>query len=220
LTAVELPGVYNPATSQPESPRYEYGYDAQGNQTLLRDPLGRETWFTFDAQNRQATRTLPLGFGDDGIRGTGDDPVGWTSTSVLPSNMPFTERMTYDALGRQKLHISFEGVVAEHVYSDTTGRLIEKRFFDNLLQYDHGAGDPSEVWTYTRDAFGRVLHVAAYLRDAVCRSPSLGNHCRAHPASEMPDHVAADLRDARAGLLEPARSETTTYDPQGCVASN
>jgi YD repeat-containing protein len=52
LIAVEMPGVYNPATSQIESPRYEYGYDAQGNQTLLRDPLGRETWFTFDAQNR------------------------------------------------------------------------------------------------------------------------------------------------------------------------
>ena len=32
LIAVELPAVYNPATSQIESPRYEYGYDAQGNQ--------------------------------------------------------------------------------------------------------------------------------------------------------------------------------------------
>jgi YD repeat-containing protein len=61
LVAVELPGVYNLDTSQIESPRYVYGYDAQGNQTLLRDPLGRETWFTFDAQNRQVTRTLPLG---------------------------------------------------------------------------------------------------------------------------------------------------------------
>ena len=110
LVAVELPGVYNPATSQIESPRYEYGYDAQGNQTLLRDPLGRETWFTFDAQNRQVSRTLPLGFGEYGIRGTGDDPVSWTIVTDLPSNMPFTERMTYDAQGRQHLHISFEGV--------------------------------------------------------------------------------------------------------------
>jgi YD repeat-containing protein len=39
LVAVELPGMLNPATGQIESPRYEYGYDAQGNQTLIRDPL-------------------------------------------------------------------------------------------------------------------------------------------------------------------------------------
>jgi RHS repeat-associated protein len=74
--------------------------------------------------------------------------------------------MTYDRQGRQHLHVSFEGVVAEHVYSETDGRLVAKRFFDNLQQYDGGAGTPSEVWTYTHDAFGRVIHVAAYLRDA------------------------------------------------------
>jgi YD repeat-containing protein len=84
LTAVELPGVYNPATSQIESPRYVYAYDAEGSQTLLRDPLGRETWFTFDAQNRQVSRTLPLGFGEDGIRGTGDDPVSWRKKGTGP----------------------------------------------------------------------------------------------------------------------------------------
>ena len=162
--------------------RRRYGYDAQGNQTLIRDPLGRETWFTFDARNHQLSRTLPLGFGDDGIRGTGDDPVEWTASSILPADMPFTERMTYDAPGRQHLHISFEGIVTEHVYSDTTGRLIEKRFFDNLLQYDNGAGNPGEVWTYTHDAFGRVTH------------------------------VVASVRVAGTGFLEPTPSETTTYD--------
>jgi YD repeat-containing protein len=166
------PAVDNPDTSQIESPRYVYGYDAQGNQTFLRDPLGRETWFTFDAQNRQATRTLPLGFGEDGIRGTGDDPVSWTIATDLPSNMPFTERMTYDALGRQHLHVSFEGVVTEHVYSDTTGRLIEKRFFDNLLQYDHGVGDPT--WpriSETRFAGRRVSVITAVrTRPRRCRT--------------------------------------------------
>ncbi len=192
LTAVELPGVYNPATSQIESPRYEYGYDAQGNQTLLRDPLGRETWFTFDAQNRQATRTLPLGFGDDGVRGTGDDPVEWTSSSILPPDMPFTERMTYDALGRQHLHLSFEGVVTEHVFSDTTGRLIEKRFFDNLTQYDNGAGDPGEVWTYTHDAFGRVVNV---------------------------ERIQVTLPLPPGEGWGEGLNESTQYDPQGRVAS-
>jgi YD repeat-containing protein len=124
LSAVRLPEVHNPATGQSESPRYEYGYDAQGNRTLLRDPLGRETWFTFDGRNRQLSRTLPLGFGPDGIRGTGDDPVGWDSRpDQPPADLPFTERMTYDQQGRQHLHVSFEGVVTQHVYSDTDGPL-------------------------------------------------------------------------------------------------
>ena len=181
--AVQLPGIYDAAASQIESPRYEYGYDAQGNQTLVRDPLGRETWFSFDARNHQLSRTLPLGFGDDGIRGTGDDPVGWDSRpDQPPPDMPFTQRMTYDALGRQHLHISFEGIVTEHVYKDTTGRLIEERFFDNLLQYDNGAGNAGEVWTYTHDAFRRV------------------------------SHVVASVRVAGTGFLEPTPSETTTYD--------
>ncbi|TVS17596.1 MAG: hypothetical protein EA424_12305, partial [Planctomycetaceae bacterium] len=189
LSAVQLPGVPNPATGQIETPRYEYGYDAQGNQTLLRDPLGRETRFTFDQRNRQLSRTLPLGFGPDGIRGTPDDPVPWDGSTALPDSMPFTERMTYDVQGRLHLQVSFEGVVTQHVYSDANGRLTAKRFFANLTEYDGGNGTPSEVWNYTYDAFGRVLHVAAY------------------------------LRDAGTGLLEPARSETTTYDTQGRVAS-
>jgi hypothetical protein len=63
--------------------------------------------------------------------------------------------VTYDRQGRQHLHVSFEGVVTEHVYSETDGRLVAKRFFDNLQQYDGGAGTPGEVWTYTHDAFGR-----------------------------------------------------------------
>ncbi|MEI2420492.1 hypothetical protein V6O07_09465, partial [Arthrospira platensis SPKY2] len=101
----------------------------------------RETWFTFDGRNRQLSRTLPLGFGPDGIRGTGDDPVGWDSRpDQPPPDLPFTERTIYDQQGRRHLHVSFEGVVTQHVYSDITGRLIETRFFDNLAQYDGGAG--------------------------------------------------------------------------------
>jgi hypothetical protein len=47
--------------------------------------------FTFDAQNCQVARTLPLGFEPAGIRGTGDGPVSGILATVLPSNMPFTE---------------------------------------------------------------------------------------------------------------------------------
>lgn len=73
LIAVNLPQVLDPATSQMASPRYEYAYDARGNHTLIRDPLGRETRFIYDARGNQLSRTLPLGFGPDGRLGTADD---------------------------------------------------------------------------------------------------------------------------------------------------
>jgi hypothetical protein len=42
------------------------------------------------------------------------------------------------------LHVSFEGAVTQFVYDDTKdGRLAEKRFFDNLTQYDSGNGTPA-----------------------------------------------------------------------------
>ena len=57
-------------------PRYEYGYDAKGNQTSMRDNIFqtepadaatidrsgmRETAFTFDWRGNQTSRTLPDG---------------------------------------------------------------------------------------------------------------------------------------------------------------
>ncbi len=48
-----------------------FGYDEQGNQTFIRDPLGHETRFTFTDRGMQATRTL--GLGDEGILGTADE---------------------------------------------------------------------------------------------------------------------------------------------------
>jgi len=166
LSAVELPAVPDPL--QPGAgrlrPRYEYGYNEQGNQSLIRDPLGGETRFTFDTQGRQLDRTLPLGFGTDGILGTADDlpPLppgeGWGEGY-------FKEFIEYDDRGRQTLHISFGGVVTQNIYDDTplngfaTGRLIEKRFFLNDAAYNNGTGTPDEVWNYDFDAFGRIVAV-------------------------------------------------------------
>ena len=66
--ATRPPAVPDPLNNdQPTRPRYEYAYDANGAQTLIRDPLGHETRFTYDEDGRQLTRTLPLGFGSDGI---------------------------------------------------------------------------------------------------------------------------------------------------------
>ena len=88
LTAVVLPAVPDPedldANGNPKlkQPRYEYEYDQYGDRTLIRDPKGRETTFTFDEQGRQLTRKLPNGL---------------------------TEEFRYDSHGRQYLHIDFQG---------------------------------------------------------------------------------------------------------------
>ena len=47
------------------TPVYQYGYDANGNQTSIVDPLGHTTEFTYDAEAHELSRTLPLGFGED-----------------------------------------------------------------------------------------------------------------------------------------------------------
>jgi YD repeat-containing protein len=118
-------------------PRYEYSYNAEGQQTLIRDPLLRETRLTYNERGQQLSRTLPLGI----------------------DNGDFTERMEYDQKGRQTLHVSFEGVVTQFVYTETNGRLAEQRFFDNATEYSNGLGIPDETWSYTYDAFGRQLTV-------------------------------------------------------------
>ena len=45
----------HPATGQVVRPRYEYRYDPQGNQTLLCDPLLRETRFTVQETTSETT---------------------------------------------------------------------------------------------------------------------------------------------------------------------
>ena len=50
IIGVTLPAVANPATGHATNPTYEYGYDANGNQTSLTDPNGGVTTFTYDAQ--------------------------------------------------------------------------------------------------------------------------------------------------------------------------
>ena len=97
---------------------------------------------------------MPLGFGPDGIPGTSDD-------STLPEG-DFTERFEYDSLGREILHVSFEGAVTQSVYDDSAGaggRLSEQKFFDNLTDYNNGSGTPSQVTVYDYDPFGHQFKV-------------------------------------------------------------
>ena len=99
LTRVVMPKVANEATS----PVYEYAYDARGNQTLIRDPLGRETTFTYDSRGNMVKRTLP---------------------------MNQIETFLYDDDGRQLFHKTFEDKSSQCQY-DIFGRLDTKTFFNN-----------------------------------------------------------------------------------------
>jgi RHS repeat-associated protein len=151
LWKVTLPAVPDPLHGgTPTHPIYEYGYDAQGNQTLIRDPLGHETRFEYDGQGHELTRTLPLGFGLDGRKDTDDDPPAGS----------FTENFTYDDRGRETLHISFEGAVTEFIYDQDTGRLSQQLFFPSEAAYAEGTGTPAETWTYKYDAFGHTAQVS------------------------------------------------------------
>ena len=137
LTSVTLPAVWNPATGQIQQPVYTYGYDAFGNQTFIQDPLGRQTFFTYDDEGHELTRTLPLGQGTSG---------DWTET------------FKYDDRGRQTLHISFEGIVTSYGY-DQPGRLTLEKFYDSVTDYNNGQGTANETWTFSYDAFGRQVQV-------------------------------------------------------------
>ncbi len=156
LIAVELPAVNDPANPGTlKRPRYEYAYDAQGQQTLLVDPNGHETRFEFNILGQQVSRTLPLGFGADGIQGTSDDGAA----------QPFSEYFVYDLRGRQTLHVSFEGVRTVSVYNNVTGRLVETHYFKDAASYNNGTGTPDEKRVYTYNDDGRISSVATYLRD-------------------------------------------------------
>ena len=129
LVAVTLPS-FTDKDGNLVTPRYQYGYDAEGNQTTLTDPLGRETQWEFDEQGRQVSRTMPLGLGSD-------IPAGTDASSATP----VTERFEYDARGRQVLHISFEGVVTTMIY-DAYSRMSERQFWADEASYNANPASP------------------------------------------------------------------------------
>jgi RHS repeat-associated protein len=181
MTAVTMPEVIDPRTGQATAPVYQYEYDAQGNQTVQRDPLGRESRFRFDDAGRQLSRTLPLGFGDDGRLGTDDDPFSQFPLpgSAVGDALTFTESFEYDQRGRTRLRTTFEGVVVAYHYNDSPGdagfadgRLKEMRFYPSEDAYYNDVDNPMETWRYQYDAFGResrveqVTHAIANLAES------------------------------------------------------
>jgi YD repeat-containing protein len=107
------------------------------------------TRFKYDPFDNLSSRTLPLGFGTDGIEGTEDD-------NILPEG-DFTEHFTYDYPSKRvKKHISFEGVVVEFTYNGQ-GQVESKIYYtdyDQLLK-----NTPSQTWTYEYDSHGRVTKI-------------------------------------------------------------
>jgi RHS repeat-associated protein len=157
MVAVEL-GIIPPSAISivAQRPKYEYAYNASGSQTLVRDPLLRETRFEFDSLGRQIKRTLPLGYGNDGKLGTSDDA---SATS-------FFEFDEYDSRGRRYKHTSFEGVVTISIYDDKTGRMIKEQYFSSGSPL---TGDPQEERRYGYDDYGRVKTIEHFVGVALKR---------------------------------------------------
>ncbi|MEL7267771.1 MAG: hypothetical protein AAFP69_23585 [Planctomycetota bacterium] len=189
LSAVELP-VLQSADQADVRPRYEYGYNSTGSQTLIRDPLGRETWFAFDDDGRQISRTLPIGFGPDGVRDTDDD-------AVLPEG-DFTERFTYDSDGRQHTHTSFEGIVTENLYDEITGRLWAMNYYANAD--DFAAGLISQRDETSFDALGRTTSWTRY-------------------SAREPTALAAGLSASTSDAFTATRTEETHHDARGRITA-
>ncbi len=148
-------------------PRYEYCYDAYGNQLSIRDNvvhvspgLGsydhdgqpgddtRRTLFAYNSQGRQLSRTLPLG------AATPSDPTD------------FVETRQYNDLGQLVLEISFEGLLTRYGYdSDNglqpgdSGRLVAKQYYPSLAAYSSNPNTPAEVTSYQYDCLGRTVEV-------------------------------------------------------------
>ncbi|MEZ6048649.1 MAG: putative Ig domain-containing protein [Planctomycetaceae bacterium] len=146
LTAVILPEVEHPVTSQMVRPRYEYTYDEYGNQTSIRDNVvqindqvfydhddvtgddTRVTTFTYNEFNQRISRTLP------------------TIDNTL------TETFTYDDDFRSDISTDFEGNIMDSVFSED-GLLEELRYF--APGSDPELDPPSETVTYTYDDLNR-----------------------------------------------------------------
>ncbi len=126
LTAVVLPAVVDPTTSQPTQPRYEYGYDPFGNQTTITDPNGNTTTFTYDHLGRQVTRVLPLG------TSTGIESQHYDDRTLGELQASGDNQAASTALGQQAYLVDFEGNVTSYLYDNRAsggGRLVSTSYY-------------------------------------------------------------------------------------------
>jgi choice-of-anchor A domain-containing protein/RHS repeat-associated protein len=137
-SVVELPSVPNPVTGEMVSLRYEYEYDQYGNQTAITDPMGHVTRFAFDEFGRQISRQLPAG-----VETTGNPDDYVEHTVYIQSGV---------LAGQAEYTVDFDGRVTSFVYdtsAESGGRLLEKRFYTSLTNYQNNPSTPAQYVKYT-----------------------------------------------------------------------
>ena len=134
-----------------------YTYDANGNLTVTKDPLGRSTTNSFDALNRltqvfdPASGTTKYGYNSNGELKQVTDPRnlvtsytrnGLGDTTTLTSPDTGSTASTFDAAGNLKTRLDARGVTATYTY-DAINRATKVVYSKT--------GSSSETHTYTWD---------------------------------------------------------------------
>ncbi len=142
---------------------YEYfTYNAAHDIAQYQDPMGQPWTVDYDAQNREVGETDPLAFARVFTYGT-----GYTDAK---NERNYTERYSYDPLGRLSSHRDFAGKTATNTAYDSGNNVrLVRDHASKLWEYTFDAkGNPltktdplSHVWTYTWTALNDIASVTS-----------------------------------------------------------
>jgi RHS repeat-associated protein len=158
-----------------------YGYDANGNQTSIDAPLGRNTISIYDALNRLDQITDPntgitkFVYDADNNLASVLDPRslttsythdGFNEVTKLVSPNSGTSSSTYDSAGNLKTTTDARGAVATYAY-DALNRMTQVAYTDETINYTYdagtdgkgrltGASDANHSMSWTYNAQGRT----------------------------------------------------------------
>ncbi len=167
--------------SPPATYTTTYGYDAQGNQTSIAAPLGRNTTPAYDALNRLDQITDPnsgitkIGYdANDNVASVLDPRSlttsythdGFNEVTKLVSPDTGTNTSTYDSAGNVKKTTDARDAVATSTY-DALNRLTKLAYADQTIKYGYDAGahgkghltsasDANHSMSWTYNAQGRI----------------------------------------------------------------
>lgn len=194
----------NVAGGTPVDYTWGYTYDANGNRTVVRDPLGHETTTTYDAVNRPATVTDPRGKTTATVYDANGNPVSVTNP------LGHVSAATYDELDRKATTTTPRGKIGSTTYDEVGNVTSDTTPLGNKTTYTYdaddrqitmveprgnvaGANPATYTWTTTYDPAGNRLTE---------RSPL--NHTTTH---------AYDATNNQTSQLDPlGRTTTRTYD--------